>query len=274
MIKLPKNYQSGQTILVILLITAVILTIGLSAISSSITDIKISQETEEASRAYYVAESAIEEQMLASSQAPLSGELGGVKYDVTKTEKGGTEFLFPNKVEAGDAQTLWLVAHNSDGSELVPSDYYKGANFSVYWNGDAAVMIDLIYNSSNTYKIFRQNCDANSGRIESNHFTLASSGSAVEGTSLQYSCLVTIPSGTPYLAKITPLYNQNPISLGFKNDGSANSFPKQGDCFDSKGTVIESGVTRRINQCKLWPDIPNIFTWGLFSGGGDLKKSF
>ncbi|MBU3957074.1 hypothetical protein KKI19_02265 [Patescibacteria group bacterium] len=47
-----KRDSSGQALLIILLVMAVALTIGLSVVSRSITDIRISQEQEQSARAF------------------------------------------------------------------------------------------------------------------------------------------------------------------------------------------------------------------------------
>jgi hypothetical protein len=132
--------NSGQTILVILLILAVVLTISLSAISTSITDIKISQQTEEASRAYYVAESALENQFLLPASAPLteSGNLGGIHYEVSRVAQEGLEYLLPNQLEAGQTQTVWLVGHNDDGT-INETTFFAGSSLDFYFGNSAVV---------------------------------------------------------------------------------------------------------------------------------------
>jgi len=281
-----KVNQKGQAVLIILLIIAVVLTIGLSTISSSTTDIKVSQQTEESSRAFYVAESGLEEAFLLNA-AP-TGTIGNIDYTVTKSTKGGeneTEFLFPYQVSAGDPQTVWLIGHKeADGAIDDPSTAYDESKgkLKVCWGNPAeksAMMITLVYESGG-YKIARYNYDPDPSR--GNNFDLAEPGSSqpIEGQTLAYcSRDIVLPAGiTPYFIRMNLLYNTSPTSLGvvsLRADGvpiteKIPDLPTQGFCFESTATVKESGITRKIRQCKLWPNLPNIFSWGLFSKEGDL----
>lgn len=279
--------QSGQTVLIILLIVAVILTIGLSTISSSTTDIKVSQQTEESSRAYYVAESGLEEAFLLNA-AP-TGTIGNIQYDVTKTSQGGnTEFLFPYKVSAGDPQTVWLIGHTENGAIDNPATSYREADgkLKVCWGDSAeksALMVSVVYETGGSYRIARYNYDSDPVRVLENKFetALTTGLPLIEGKTLAYcSGDIILPVGTPYFLRINLLYNTSPvpagvISLRRGSDPSVPipALPTQGFCFESTATVIESGVTRKIKQCKLWPNLPNIFSWGLFSKEGDLGIS-
>lgn len=276
-----KNFlNNGQVLLVILLIMAVILTIGLSVISSSVTDIKISKQTEEATRAFYVAESALEERLVYpfTAQEEESGSIGGIGYTVEKQILKGQEFLFPFQIESGSPQILWLVEHNDQG-QMDFSHKYSGP-IVFYW-GDVdsseipALSVAYVYYEAGNYKISRYNFDPDSGRRDSNKFNSASTGNyALAGKSLKYSARISnLPTGgniQPYFLKLTLLYNSTPQPLGVKAEVSPY-LPTQGFCFISTATVPESGITKRIKQCKLLENIPNIFYWDLFSGG-DLEK--
>lgn len=276
---LPKtNHLSGQTVLIVLLIMAVILTIALSTISTSVTDIKISQETEEASRAYYVAESALEEQLLAFATAPSSttGSMGDIDYQVTRADLGGQrELLLPSALNASQTQTVWLIDHNDDGTLKEGTSLGTGL-IDVYFGSQEvtgimpALAISLVYkDSSGNFQILRKNCDPDGARQGSNSFDNAGQvGYSISGVTLKYDCQVSVTGGkTPYLLKLALLYNTLPHLVGLKV--AANEIiPRQGYCFESTAKVPPSGITRKIKQCKSWADLPEIFSWGLFSGSG------
>ncbi|MGB9585898.1 MAG: hypothetical protein ACPL7A_00585, partial [Anaerolineales bacterium] len=65
--------NSGQALLIILLVMAVGLTIGLAVISRSVTDIRISRQEEESARMFSVAEAGIEEALKAGASFPPQG---------------------------------------------------------------------------------------------------------------------------------------------------------------------------------------------------------
>lgn len=273
----------GQTVLIILLIVAVILTIGLSTISSTITDIKVTQQTEESSRAYYVAESGLEESFLRNSAS--SGVIGNIQYDVTESWQGGTtEFLFPFSVLAGDPQNFWLVDHDRTTGAIVDtlsSNFFNG-DLNICWSETTAekpaLMVTIVYKQVSTYKIFRFNFDPDPTR--GNFFQLADTvpgGVEIEGKNLKY-CVngqrIVVPANS-YFVRLNLVYNTTPQSVGVKSlhkvvGGTPPDLKEQGPCFESTAIVLESGITRKIRQCKMWPNLPNIFSWGLFSREGDL----
>ncbi len=281
MFLLPKfKKQKGQTVLIILLIVAVILTVGLAAISSSISDIKVTQQTEEASRAFYVAESALEEHLLSPLGAQESGTIGDVDYVVSRLQQGGNEFLFPFKAESNDPQIFWLIGHDDQG-EMDLATKYSDSSISLYWtdsdSGETpALAVAYVYNESGVYKVSRYNFDPDGERIGDNHFDPASSGSFSLGEkTFKYTATISdLEQGAliqPYFLKLTLLYNSTPQLIGVKPNGSSQ-LPNQGYCFVSTATVAQSGITRKIKQCKLWQGLPAVFQWGLFSGGS-LEKS-
>src|SRR3989338_3701872 len=56
-----KNTQSGQMLLVVVLVMVVALTVGLSVASRTITSLKISKQNEDSQRAFQAAETGIQE---------------------------------------------------------------------------------------------------------------------------------------------------------------------------------------------------------------------
>lgn len=270
--------QKGQTVLIVLLIMTVVLTIGLSTISSSITDIRISQQTEESTRAFYVAESALEEKMQ-SAAAASSGSLDGIGYVVTSETLGGQYFVFPEEAASGDTQTLWLVGHNAEGQIDESSDYNGGVTF--YWGTatsaeSSALSVAYIYRESGVYKIARYNFDPDAARRLNNRFTAAlTQGFTVAGRSLKYSTgLINLPNNAniqPFFIRATLSYNSSPQLIAAAAAASPY-FPNQGSCYVSTATVSQSGITRKVRQCRFWQEVPSIFNWGLFSGG-NLEKS-
>jgi len=274
--KLPKNSTKGQTVLIILLVMAIMLTIGLSTISSSITDIKISQETEEASRAFYVAESALEESLLLPFGPAPAGSIGGINYQVSKQEQGGEEFLLPSLLEAGKPQIIWLVGHEESGSLKTDENYTGPVDF--YWGNKEssekpALVVSFSFKDGGNYKVSRYNFDPDETRRNTNHFDPANVGSyTVGGQDLKFSASIDIPEDIqPYFLKLALIYNSSPQYLGVKVSEANPKLPSQGFCFESNATVESSGITRKIKQCKLWQGLPDIFLWGLFSGQNLIK---
>jgi len=271
-----KTSKNGQVVLIVLLIMSVILVVGLSIASRSVTDIKISQQSQEAARALWVAQAGLEE-AIKSNRTIAAGEgkeLSGVDYSVTKTGIGaGTEFVFPESVAADKAVTLWLINHDTNG-EISSEKFPGGGRLKFYWGNDGtidgttpALEATVIYATGGNYRARRYPFDPNSSR--GTNFSGAgdiSLGCSLRGKSYAFCTTnqITLPGGTPYFVRLKLLFSTNtplPIAVSGNHD-----FPQQGNCYESSATIAESGVTRKLRQCQLWSTPPSVFDSVLFSG--------
>lgn len=272
-----KKFESGQALLVVLLVMAVGLTISLAIVSRSLTDIKISQQEEESARAFSVAEAGLEEAL--KMGAGTTGTIGDVTYQVTEVAQGGEkEFVFPKRVARDDAQTIWLVGHNAESQPDPSISSYDETTIEIYWGNEGAEINDatpaleaiLIYQDGGDYQVARFPFDPNGGRRATNQFGGASIGSyELAGTNFQFKQTINFPSADSYYAlRLRLIYNDESQVLGVK--GEAN-LPDQGNCYDSTATIETTGITRRVQQCRLYKAPSGIFDYVLFSGG-DLTK--
>lgn len=268
--------KSGQVVLIILLIMSVILVVGLSIASRSVTDIKISQQSQESARALWVAQAGLEKAMKTNTAIGVGTSLGGVNYSVSKVGIGGaTEFVFPENYNADEVATLWLVGHNESTKDVDESVHYSGSWLKFYWGNDStcdaespALEATLIYKVSGVPRAKRYVYDhCSSSRSQATNFDDSATGCTLGGKSFAFcSGQVTLPSGTPYLVRLKMYFNTDaaqPIAV----QGQQNfNFPGQGSCYESSATIAESGVTRKLSQCQLWATTPSIFDNVLFSG--------
>jgi hypothetical protein len=268
--KMRKN--SGQALLIILLVMAVGLTIGLAVISRSVTDVGISRQEEESARVFSVAEAGIEE-ALRSGAVPPGGvvEIGGIRATVTKSNLGkASDFVFPGEYAAGDIQTLWLVEHDANGN-LDTSSRYSANSIEVYWGKEGgitsvpALEATLIYEQSGV-KIMRWALDPDIGR--NNGFdTAISPGTQLGGKNFRYKKSLSLPCSQRgvicYALRLRLLYNTEEEILGAK--APSGTIPSQGVCFESTASPQGGGVTRRVRQCQLYKSPPGIFDYVLYS---------
>ncbi len=275
--------NSGQTLLVILLVTAVILTIGLAVASYSITNIKISRYEEESARVFSAAEAGIEE-ALKLGTAPESGmvTIGDITAEVTETvQGGGSDFDFAGgKFESEELANVWLVGHTDEGT-LDPSTYFPANGIiDVCWGDETtindntpAIEVALLYKDGGDFKVARGAFDPKTDR--GNGFDAADESSGGNCGDLAFSEEIDLssdfglPGGTvPYSLRLRLFYNPDlqPIAV------SANSnLPLQGKCYESKAVIVDSGVSRKVRQCQFYESPPGIFDYVLFSTG-DLVK--
>lgn len=273
-----KNSESGQAVLIILLIMTVILTIGLSVVSRSVTDVKISQQTQESARAFWVAQAGLEKAIKAN--AGITTEtLNNINYSVSKIGLGaGKEFVFPEKAKASESVTLWLVGHNESTGEINDTVSFKD-KITLYWGNEGessdlettpALEATLIYNKGG-FKTMRYVFDPYSDRSVPTYFSTVNGPFTISGQNFSFSSdeIDLKDFGTPYFLLFKLLFNTSPQVLGAKvSSSSSSNLPSQGNCFESQATISESGIVRKLKQCQFWLVSPNIFDYVLFSGGG------
>lgn len=269
----------GQVLLIILLVISVLLIVGLSVVSRSVTDVKISQQSQESARALWVAQAGLESAIKANAPLPkTTDEALNVEYSVVQSDVGGNEFVFPDKVNANESITLWLIPHDESTGNLLPpgsaAAYLGPRRVSLYWAeaGKPALEATLLYkDGSGNFQFKRYAYDSDASRASSQtHFTPASSScSAIAGKTLLFcSGSINFPAGvTPYLLRLRLMFSNTPQFIGVKSEEAGRPLPKQGSCFVSTAEVLESGVTRKLSECRLWQTTPPAFDYLLFSGG-------
>src|SRR3990172_6897276 len=104
--------QSGQVVLITLLVLTIATTVALSLISRTTTDTTITAQVEESSRAFNAAEAGIEEALISGGGTRGAQVLApGVSYAVSVASIGTAVgiYEFPKKTLKGVTETLWLV---------------------------------------------------------------------------------------------------------------------------------------------------------------------
>lgn len=274
-----KKTNSGQALLIILLIMAVALTIGLSVVSRSVTEIRLSQEQEESARAFSAAEAGLEH-YLATGTAPSEDLIEGFTITTDISNLGDSAvFVFPNKIRADNTQTVWLVGH--DNGDLGPSVKFTGGEIRVFWGNEETPYNDpktpaleaiLYYEEGGEFKTKRHTGDPNPGRRSDNNFQAAGhDGYSPNDETFQFFMRVqNLPAGAVYYAlRLKLIYNDTAHLLGVK--GIGDSIPLQGKCYQSTAQSAESGIASKVEQCQLYSSLPTAFDYVLFSSGSLTK---
>lgn len=267
---LPRlNGRNGQVVLIILLVMSVILVVGLSIASRSVTDIKISQQSQESARALWVAQAGLEQAIKANQSIASAADpdnLGGVEYSVSKAGFGsGPNFIFPMNIAAGESVTLWLINHD-DAGKISSGGYPAGKTLTFYWGKNSddkpALEATLIYKDADDNFLNRRYVYDTLPRDPPTNFTSADTNCNWENF-LFCSEEITLPAGsTPYLVRLKLFFNTTSQPIGVK--GNAD-LPSQGNSFDSTATVSESGVAEKLIQYQFWPTTLPIFDYLIFS---------
>lgn len=270
--------QKGQALVILLLVMAVVLTIGLAVASRSVTDIRLSYQQEESTRAFSAAEAGIEAALLGEGSG--SQTVGQASYTLTVEDyaSGVTEFVFPDTT-AGEAVTVWFVGHNPAGDPVLDcsdGNCYTGSEARFCWGTaggtDPALELTFVYDRLGTFEVARRGYDAQAGRTAG--FSPPAPGQSLGGISfshcatVDFANLITNFSATRLLfgqAKL--LYNNQAHRLGVAGEGA--NLPAQGRTITSLGQAGEA--SRRIEVFQGFPEPPAIFGYSVFSGS-DLNK--
>lgn len=275
--------DSGQVLVLVLLIMAVGLTVGVALVSRSVTGLKVTSQEEESARAFSVAEAGLEQAFLTGATTVTVGS--GAGYTATVTEsidcKGEDTFFDFNGQEfaAGKAATLWLVGHDDATGEPDPTiSFPYDEEIIVCWgDGDLspfAVEIVLFYQENGAdFQTKKMAVDGDAIRAVTNRFEGADPSVPSECGGFQSSKQIDLddPSGwnigsndTLYAMRLRPVYNESVQPIAVLSDGV--DFPAQGEGYESTATVgAGPGSTVRLKQCQFYKAPPDIFDYALFS---------
>ena len=274
----------GQIVLILVLITIVGLTVGLSLISRTVTDVRISSQIEQSNRAFSAAEAGVE---IALKSAVVNGPTVtfnlsqvAVTYKVS-TVGDSNVYTFPN-AQTGKTQVLWLADHDSDGNIVESSTYPVGSPLDVCWgstvNNNAAVVMSLLYKTiDNNYKIAKSAYDpdpAAPGHDIYNFLTLLPEDMIGGYCNGNYRFKKTINDVLQFWEGLTLTPDTKLISLWLQpvdqdtsfaiNTRTGTNLYKQGIQINSQG-LTSTGILRRIKVIKSFQLIPQVFNYTLFS---------
>jgi len=237
--KMKNNKNQGQVAIIVLLVSAILLTLGISASQRTITETKIETDEEALKEAFNTAESGINNYLDTKS---ANYTTDGSEATVVSSAIGGNgQIVSDGQVAANSNQLFWLVNHNEDGS--VGTNYYGSNTVKLTFdtNYTGSIKIDYFYVSGGTYQVKRWGYNEN-GSNTVNGFN-ASSGSSVD---------IDLSAGSPLLLSVTPIDKNTNLTLS----GSSN-FPQQGEELTSTG-VTNSGVKTQVKTRYIY-QVPVFF---------------
>jgi len=302
------NRQSGQALLIILLVLAVSLTVVLSTASKSITDVQTSGLEEDSLRAFNAAEVGIEEALIQQT-APVDETFdnnASYSVDVTEASPALNEFVHPAKFLAGDTATFWFASQNDEGVLSCASGLpcLTGNSMTLCWGNSGvaipqdkipAVEVSVFYDSaypaavaSGNYsgvKVGRAAYDPNGARRGLNNFSATGNCNAAgnllgpTNKSFPYRATFTFDSvgarcrgnrGCLLMARVKFLYNNTAEqAVGIQTSQFGPALPPQGAEIESTGVAGDS--TRKINVYQSYGEIPSIFDSAVISKGSLVK---
>ncbi len=231
--------QSGQVVLMVLLASALVLTLGLSSSRQATVETKIDTDQELLKQAFDAAESGIEYYLGTGSTNYDGGQDQGSANLAVKTVGDSESLSFNNVVLDGEIDYFWLVGHNSDGS--LSDNYYSlrtdGLNICTVNGENATFKINYFYKNGANYGVKSSKLTTSTGCISNFGLT--------DGNSLLLSVM---PIGSSHKIKLT----------------GSQQFPVQGEEISSTGLV--QGVNNTVTVLNRYV-VPSFLLEAVTSGG-------
>lgn len=277
-----RSKRKGQAIVWVTLITLVVLTIGLSIASRTLSNIRQSQETEQTNRAFSAAEAGIEAALyLFESPAgvPVS------QITPTPLPASNSEYSYTVSEEGDGNETVLPVPLEKDGVYQVNATNMVG-NITIYWvkSGDAAeensrasLLVTLVSREADDdYDVVRVAYNPTTGLTRVNGFSPSAGGEEVQVGGVRFlekTDEITLPGtgGKEKIIRIRVMDNgESGNTIGLKAD-AGQAFPVQYYTITSTGTSGDTERTIRVNRTDQM--LPGLFDFALMSLSGDgLKK--
>lgn len=261
-----KENQTGQALLIILLIMMVGLTVTLSLLFRTTTDIKLSSEIEESTQAFEAAEAGIEEGLRGLVAAGTEEITSGLSFNFIAQEAGqGSGPFSLGKLLGENVGTVWLANHDADGNLDANTQVYAAGEIRLCWKGadstDPKIEAITLYKESGVYKVAR-------GFYEPSGVSGAGEDCGADNSVYPNKTNVNLPTSAILLAlRLKPVGGDAFIAVDPPGD---NALPSQGKEVISTGKAGET--VRRIRVVKSYPAWPEIFDHVLFSGGRLVKE--
>ncbi len=281
--RLKKNLSaSGQMIILLVLLTMVGLTVGLSLISRTITDIRMSSQIEQSNRAFSAAEAGIETALrVAEIDQPGVINLPGaeVDYKVSRLGKTDSAYILPFTPK-NNIQTVWLIDHDENGNINLEKNYEEISHYplnshleicfgsSTDTDNHPALVLSLYYIQENIYKVAKLAFDSDVTRANNFNKNIESGGDNYCDGNYLYRIQVTPttdfsipPLSTPLFLRILVLYDSTSLAV---KPASGIQLNLQGKIINSLGKT-DTGVVRKLQVIQGFATLPPLFDYSLFA---------
>ena len=288
--------NSGQALLLVLLSLAVIVTISLSVVSRSISDINVTTKEEESLRAFSAAEAGVEEILVSPTftstdvTKTVSGTPAGedeVEYKATISgfpDPTG-EYVYPFEIASGDSATFWFMSHQDLNTLVCPTCYTGTGSLEICWGKPAssispAVALGILYeDAQGRLQLYQEVVDSQGdSRTPGTSSNPPSLGCTISGQAFLFKKSLNLSTlGLPVgagnagklkLLRVRMLYNTDQTQMIGVNTGS-ESLHAQGRKINSIGTAGDA--TRQVEVYEVYPSIPSIFDTALYSPSSIAK---
>lgn len=259
--------QSGQVLLMLILISSVLLTVGLSMSQIGVNETKISKLEEESKKAFQAAEAGIENTIEKLKTNPnyggesSIGNFDNIGVGTTVRDTTGKTFKTP-VIKKDDQYTFYLASYDP---VTYPNTNGWGAsytgNLKFYLNSDQktcpaspAIELTYIYGANNSYNIKKYMMDPCDRFGSTNVLATEDAGYNLDSTSFKSrTSFQTVPTDAKIVV-VRVLYADTII--GFEG---STALKEQGKYITSTATSNSNNVSKKVELFQSLPQIPADF---------------
>jgi len=149
--------KKGQIALIVLIISAIVMTVGLSLSKKSVVETKITTDEELLKTAFNAAESGVDYYLGTGQTGYTSPDNKSAANVVVNNIGGGADTVnLGGVVLRNNSNDTWMVDHNADGSLNVSNVFGATAmSVCVKTGFSGSLLITYFYNEAGTYKVGR-----------------------------------------------------------------------------------------------------------------------
>ncbi|MFA4827107.1 MAG: hypothetical protein WC596_02515 [Candidatus Shapirobacteria bacterium] len=224
--------ERGQVALIVLLVSAVVLSLGLSVSRKTTVETKVDTDEELLKQAFNTAESSIDK-YLVTGETAYSGGVGESATVAIDVIGNGTSLVSESLTE-GKPAFFWLTTHNLDGSVNLAGSGMENIKICANNTADVgALKIENFYSGGTKVKRFGAN--------------LYSSDSVNDFDDRSDNCYTLTTQNGSLLLTVTPIFKTTSGSTTITVEKSSN-FPAQGEDLTATGKVGDqtTGVSRKV----------------------------
>lgn len=227
--------NGGQVALVVLLISAISLTLGLALSDRVKTNVKVDKDDELLQRAFNAAESGVDRYLSDDTQLTYTAPDGSTA-EIYASPITGQTVEFGEYTRRDNYAFFWLVDHNDDGS-INYGNYYGGNSVSICFDDYNGGFIVYYYGMAGAnYGVIRRAYNLVSGANTIMNATTVSGGTSCSGYELTSSFSLGTDFTIPLLLVIKP------IGGGSRFAVTGSNFPTQGELIRATGRSADTST--------------------------------
>lgn len=246
--------KKGQVAIIVLLVSAVVMTVGLSLSKKATTETRIDTNEELLKKAFNAAESGIDYYLSTGNTSYNTPDSLSSADIVARNITANNSVLdFEEYVAENESEFYWLVNHDSNGN--IGNIFYDDATVDVCGTGfTGSLEINYFYGVGNSFGVTRYGYNFGSSRIVNNFVTASGD------------CVTLNIVNNPIVITVTPIFGGG----RFYVEGGGE-FPVQGVEIDSTGksggvsmTVSGARVNKKLKVSRRYK-IPSFMLDGVVS---------